>query len=108
MVHNTVRCCEDHEAKLTRWEQVIDPLVELVQTDIEARADNSTFVKSAIECYDNLAYEKKLKRALLKAREKEQINMEQENIEPAQGGKAINEINYVAVSTISTSMQLYV
>ena len=40
MVHDSVGSGEDHESELTGREQVVDPLFNILDLDVEARADD--------------------------------------------------------------------
>ncbi len=44
MVHNTGRCSEDDVSELTRRQKFNDPLLEIRNPHIVARADNTSFV----------------------------------------------------------------
>lgn len=55
MVHDTSRGGEDDETKLSRGEQVLDPLLNVVDLDVESGRDDTTLVESAVELNHNLS-----------------------------------------------------
>lgn len=54
VVHDAIRGGQDDEAKLTRREQVVDPVFHLWQLDIVTGRDDTTLVQTAIQLNDNL------------------------------------------------------
>jgi hypothetical protein len=55
VIHDTRRRGHDHKAKLTRRQQVVDPLFDFVQLDAEAGGNNASLVQAAVQLNDNLA-----------------------------------------------------
>lgn len=55
MVHDTVRGGEHDETKLTGREQIGDPLLDLVDADVEPGGDDTALVETADEVDDDLA-----------------------------------------------------
>ncbi len=47
--------CENDETKLTSRQQLDHPLLEIRETNVESRRDNTSLVETAIQLYDNLA-----------------------------------------------------
>lgn len=54
VVHDTLGGGQHDVAKLTRGQQVADPLLNLRQADIVARADHTALVDTSSELHDNL------------------------------------------------------
>mmetsp|Transcript_9486 Transcript_9486/g.23375 ORF Transcript_9486/g.23375 Transcript_9486/m.23375 type:complete len:85 (-) Transcript_9486:260-514(-) len=46
MVHDTERCCENNESKVTRRKKVDDPLFYFRELDIEAWGNNTALVET--------------------------------------------------------------
>jgi hypothetical protein len=46
VVHNTGRGSEDDVSKLTRWEQLDDPLLKLAEADVVAWGDDTSLVEA--------------------------------------------------------------
>ena len=55
MVNNPSRGCEHDVSELARREQVVDPLLNVAQLQIETRGDNAALVDAASELHDDLA-----------------------------------------------------
>ncbi len=55
MIHDTVRGGEHNVAELTRRQQVVDPLFNVFQLNVKARADHATLVNSANQIHNNFA-----------------------------------------------------
>jgi hypothetical protein len=55
VVENSRASCEHDVAELTRWQQVIDPLLHILHLYVESGRDNTHLVDSAIEVDNNLA-----------------------------------------------------
>jgi type II secretory pathway component PulJ len=55
MVHDTSRCCENNVAKLTRWQQLDDPFLEILERDIVSWGDDTGLVEAAVQLNDNFA-----------------------------------------------------
>jgi hypothetical protein len=55
VVHDSSGGGEDDVAELTRWEELDNPLLEVVELDVVARADDTGLVEAAVELDDNLA-----------------------------------------------------
>jgi hypothetical protein len=55
VVHDSGRGGEDDVSELTRGQETGDPLLNLVQLDVEAGGDNSGLVDAANQLNDNLA-----------------------------------------------------
>ena len=55
VIHDSVGCCQDKEAKVTRGKQIRAPLLQFSNTNIEARRDDSALVDAAIELNNNLS-----------------------------------------------------
>jgi hypothetical protein len=49
MVHNTSRSCEHDISKLTRRQELHNPLLEIGETDIVSRGDDTSLVKTMNE-----------------------------------------------------------
>lgn len=54
MIHNTGRGSQNNETKLTGGQQVVNPVLQVGQLDVEAGRNNSTLVQTAIEVNNNL------------------------------------------------------
>jgi hypothetical protein len=54
VIHDTSRGGQDEVTELTSGQQVGSPLFELTELDVEARRDDTTLVKTAIELDDDL------------------------------------------------------
>lgn len=55
MIHNTKRSGQDDETELTGGEEVGDPLLHIVELDIETRGDDTALVEATVELDNNLA-----------------------------------------------------
>lgn len=55
VVHDSGRGGQNDVAKLSRGQQVLDPLLHVVNLDVESRRDDSTLVESAVELDHNLS-----------------------------------------------------
>lgn len=55
VVNNPSRGCEHDVSELARREQVVDPLLNVAQLQIEPRGDNAALVDAASELHDDLA-----------------------------------------------------
>lgn len=55
VVHDSGRGSQDDVTKLSRGQQVLDPLLNVVDLDVESRGDDSALVESAVELDHNLA-----------------------------------------------------
>lgn len=55
VIHNASRGGQDNEAKLTRGQQVVDPILQLGKLNIEAGRDDTTLVEAAIKMDDDLS-----------------------------------------------------
>jgi len=55
VVHDTGRGGEHDVSELTRWQQLDNPLLELVQADVVAGRDDTGLVQAAVELDDDLA-----------------------------------------------------
>lgn len=55
MVHNASRGSQDDKAKLTRGEQVFNPVFHLWNLDVKAGRDNTTLVEATVQVDDNLS-----------------------------------------------------
>lgn len=55
MVHDAGRGGQDNVAELTGGEQLDNPLLELVETDVVARVDDTGLVEAAVELHNDLA-----------------------------------------------------
>lgn len=51
--HDTARSGQDHKSDLTRREQLCDPLLQLGELDVETGRNDSTFVQTSVQLYDN-------------------------------------------------------
>jgi hypothetical protein len=49
VVHDTSRGCEDDVTKLTRWQQLDDPLLEIGETDVVAGRDDTSLIETIPE-----------------------------------------------------------
>lgn len=54
MVHNTSRGGQDDVTELTRRQQVGNPLLNVVDLDVESGRNNTDLVQSTVELDDNL------------------------------------------------------
>lgn len=54
VVHDTSRGGQDNVTKLSRWQQVGDPLLNVVDTDVESWRDDTNLVESTVELDNNL------------------------------------------------------
>lgn len=54
MVHNTSRGGQNDVTELTRRQQVGNPLLNVVDLDVESGRDNTDLVQSTVELDDNL------------------------------------------------------
>lgn len=55
VVHNSRTRGEHHEAELTRRQQVVHPLLQVLVGHVEARRDDTSLVEAAVQLDDNLA-----------------------------------------------------
>ncbi len=55
VIHDTGRRSQDNVPKLTRRQQVDDPLLHIAQLHVVARGDDTRLVDAAVELDDNLA-----------------------------------------------------
>lgn len=55
VVHDAGRGGEDDESERTRGEEQVNPRLDLVNLDVEARRDDSGLVEATVELDDNLA-----------------------------------------------------
>lgn len=55
VVHDTSRGGQDDVAELTRGEKLVDPVLEVVNLDIETGRDNANLVETAVEEDSDLA-----------------------------------------------------
>lgn len=55
VIHNSVGCCQDKEAKVTRGEQIRAPLLQLTNANIEAGRDDSALVDATVELNNDLS-----------------------------------------------------
>jgi len=55
VVHDSIRSGQNQVSKLTRGQQVVDPLFDIVGLNVESRRNDSTLVETAIELNHNLA-----------------------------------------------------
>ncbi len=55
MVHDTSGGGEDDETELTGWEELDNPLLEVVELDVVAWGDDTGLVEAAVKLDDDLA-----------------------------------------------------
>jgi hypothetical protein len=55
MIHYPGTCSKDNEADTSRWQELIDPFLQLRQTDVEAGGNDSTFVQSTVKLNDDFS-----------------------------------------------------
>jgi hypothetical protein len=55
VVHDTSRGGEDDVTELTRWEELLDPLLQVVELDVVTWRDDTSLVEAAVELDDDLA-----------------------------------------------------
>ena len=55
VIHDSGRGGENHEAELTRRHQIVDPLLNVGNLDVEARRDDTGLVQATVQLDDNLA-----------------------------------------------------
>ena len=55
VVHDTSRGGKDDVTELTGGEEVGDPLLNIANSDVEARRDDTSLVKTAVKLNNNLA-----------------------------------------------------
>jgi hypothetical protein len=55
VIHDTVGRCEHDVTELTRGEQILNPLFDVFQFDVEAWADHSALVDAANQVYNDFA-----------------------------------------------------
>ena len=55
VVHDASRCGQHNVAELTRWQEVVDPALNIFLLDVEARRDDSALVEASNQLDDNLA-----------------------------------------------------
>lgn len=55
MVHDTSGGGENDETELTSWEELDNPLLEVVKTDVVAWGDDTSLVEAAVKLDDDLA-----------------------------------------------------
>jgi hypothetical protein len=46
MIHDTSTGSKNNETELTRWQKFDDPFLEILQLDVETRADTTSLVQS--------------------------------------------------------------
>lgn len=54
VVHNTCRSGHDNVTKLSCWQQVVGPVVNVVDLDVESWLNDTTLVQSTVQLDDNL------------------------------------------------------
>ena len=54
VVHDTSGSGQDDVTKLTRWQQVGDPLFNVVDSDVESWRNDTNLVQSTVQLNDNL------------------------------------------------------
>jgi hypothetical protein len=55
VVHNTSRGGEDDVTELTGGEEVGDPLLNIANSDVEARGDDTSLIETTVKLNNNLA-----------------------------------------------------
>lgn len=55
VIHNSTRSCQDNVAKLTRWKQIVSPLLNGIDGYIKTWRDDTTLNETTSEVYYNLA-----------------------------------------------------
>lgn len=55
MVHDTARSGEDEVAELTRGQEIGDPLLDMLDLDVKARADDTALVDATNQLDHDLA-----------------------------------------------------
>ena len=55
VVHDTLVGSQDDVTELSRWEDVVDELLEVLELKVESWGDNTALVKSSVEVNDDLA-----------------------------------------------------
>jgi len=55
VVHNTSGGSEDDVSKLTRWEELDDPLLKVTETDVVSWGDDTGLVETAVQLNNDLA-----------------------------------------------------
>lgn len=55
VVHNTSRGGKDNVTKLSGGQKVGNPLLDIANSDVEARRDDTSLVKTAVKLNNNLA-----------------------------------------------------
>lgn len=55
VVHNTSRGGQNDETKLSRGQQVLDPLLDIINLDVESRRNDTALVKSAVKLNNDLS-----------------------------------------------------
>ena len=55
MVHNTSGGGENDETELTSWEELDNPLLEVVKTDVVAWGDDTSLVEATVKLDNDLA-----------------------------------------------------
>merc|ERR1719153_989753 len=55
VVHDSSRCGQDNLSKLSGWEEVVCPLLDVSNHDIKPRRDDSTLVESPRKIHYNFA-----------------------------------------------------
>lgn len=55
MVHDTSRGGENDETELTSWEELDNPLLEVVKTNVVTWGDDTSLVEATVELDDDLA-----------------------------------------------------
>ena len=56
VVHDTLVGSQDDVTELSRWEDVVDELLEVLELKVESWGDNTALVKSSVEVNDDLAW----------------------------------------------------
>ena len=68
MIHDSGRCGKDDVAKLTRWQKLHYPLLEICYADVVARGDNAGLVQANQSELDCSTYKDDLQKLLLTGR----------------------------------------
>lgn len=55
VIHDTSRCGQDDVTELSGWQQVVSPLFNLVNLDIESWHDDTNLIQSTVQLNDNLS-----------------------------------------------------
>ena len=55
VIHDTLVGSQDNVTELSRWEDLVDELLEVLELEVESWGDDTALVKSSVEVNDDLS-----------------------------------------------------